>query len=932
MAFKAHEIEYQPRPPSARDAMADAPDESSTPLARDEAADLLATTLIRGALVAVFIYEAAHLIIGVLIVHGATSRFFALHAAGMALTAAAFGLTWTSLYRNHWRELMFAEVSAITIGAISLGASAGSPAHLFTTAMMLQIGTAAVVPWGMRWQAGYAAVCAAAAIVAASLVPISNQFMVYRWLELGAASGIALFVAAMSQNYRDEIRQRMSVLQANEEKLWKIFDANPDVVTIASYPEGRHLNVSNQFLRTGYTRDEIIGATARERHLWADESQLAVYEERLKANGQVYNMEAAFRLKNGTLVPCLISGVVVRLSHGPCVVSVTRDISRIKRAERELIAARMAAEAASHAKSEFLSSMSHEIRTPMNAILGMAEVLADSDLSGEQRKYLSIMMSNGNALLDLINDILDLARVESGMFSLERADFDLYDLSERVAETLSIRAHQKGLELVVRIAPEVPAALIGDPLRLRQVLVNLIGNAIKFTDRGEIVLGVEADSRAEPGLLHFTVSDTGIGIARENIDGIFTSYAQADQSTARKYGGTGLGLAIVKRLVELMGGRIWVESEVGNGSRFHFTARFGLQPVMAAPGESSSLKDVRVLVADDSAVARRALCDVLAGRGAHVSEAENGEKALALVNGPGGNEFSVILLDCGMAGTDGGARAFQMGAARPDGATVIPMLTTDDLNIRLPALRRAGFLNHLIKPIRRAELFSVIADAIGKRAPAAAADSRQESAASAPNAIVPEPSREDAAAPADTAAPAPVASAERPLRVLVADDSPDNRLLIEAFVRKAGWALDQAEDGEAAVQKFIAGSYDVVLMDIQMPVMDGYAAARRIREWESEHNARRTPIIALTASVLDEAVGKSFEAGCDTHVSKPVRRPTLLSAIREVTTASAGHGDTIAKPGLPGAPRSRKRRDWTRGKDAKTPAAPTPPPLPGVTH
>jgi CheY-like chemotaxis protein/anti-sigma regulatory factor (Ser/Thr protein kinase) len=459
--------------------------------------------------------------------------------------------------------------------------------------------------------------------------------------------------------------------------------------------------------------------------------------------------------------------------------------------------------------------------------------------------------------------------------------------------------------------------LVGDPLRLRQALVNLIGNAIKFTDRGEIVLGVEADSPSEPGLIHFTVSDTGIGIAPESIDAIFASYAQADQSTARKYGGTGLGLAIVKRMVELMGGRIWVESEIGRGSIFHFTARFGLNPAAAVIGGRQSLKDVRVLVADDSVTARRALRDVLASRGAIVSEADTAEKALALLTGAGENEFSIILLDCGMAETDGCARALQMRAARPDGGVVIPMLTTDDLNLRLPALRRAGFLNHLIKPIRRAELFSVIKNSIGKGA-RAVLDSQQESAA--PPAEDSAPSREIAAV-AEASAPA----ADRPLRVLVADDSPDNRLLIEAFVRKAGWMLDQAEDGETAVRKFIAGRYDVVLMDIQMPVMDGYAAARRIREWESKHNARRTPIIALTASVLDEAVGKSFEAGCDTHVSKPVRRPTLLSAIREVTSASPA-----AETAQAVAPRSRQRRDWSRRKETKVDAALTPPPIPGA--
>ncbi|MGH7839855.1 MAG: ATP-binding protein [Candidatus Binataceae bacterium] len=420
-----------------------------------------------------------------------------------------------------------------------------------------------------------------------------------------------------------------------------------------------------------------------------------------------------------------------------------QTIDGLRAAEREIAAAREAAEAASRAKSEFLSCMSHEIRTPMNAILGMAEVLGASELNAEQRKYLSIMMNNGGALLDLINAILDLARIESGRLQLEQTGFDLYELTQSVAETLALRAHQKGLELAVEIAPPTPQLLVGDPLRVRQVLVNLLGNAIKFTARGKVALEIRPED--EHGKIRFTIRDSGIGISPERLEQIFTSYAQAESSTARRYGGSGLGLAIVKQLAELMDGRVTVESELNRGSAFHFVAQFGLAAEPAAA------------------------------------------PAVALTPGA---------------------------------------------------------------------------------APRVEAGPRETAARSSCS---------------------PVTSTfGRQLRVLVADDSQDNRLLLEAFLNKTGCRLDQAEDGAVAARKFMENRYDIVLMDIHMPEMDGYTAVSRIRAWEKLQGLARTPIIALTASVLDEAVGRTLAVGCDTHISKPVRRETLIAAIRELVTAAAG--------------------------------------------
>lgn len=550
------------------------------------------------------------------------------------------------------------------------------------------------------------------------------------------------------------------------------------------------------------------------------------------------------------------------------------------RIARAIADARATAEATSRAKSDFLSRMSHEIRTPMNAILGMAELLAESPLAAEQRKYLSIMINNGNALLDLINDILDFERVEGGHLKLERTVFDPHELAERVAETLSIRAHQKKLELVVKLAADTPRALLGDPLRLRQVLINLIGNAIKFTDTGEIELAVRPQD--DLGTLHFSVRDTGIGIPPGQLDTVFETYTQADSSTARRYGGSGLGLAIVAQLAQLMGGRVWVESEIGEGSTFHFVARFNRSTERSGATREPSLRGLNVLVVDDNLTNRQALAATLTQREAIVTGAANGARALDLIHSAT-RPYDAILLDCRMPGTDGYETVRRMRSEGLDVAKVIPMFASDELNLRLPLLRKLGLIRHLIKPVRQAELCQAVVDAAAAP-PSAGSDAAPSLPACAPEAeslpLAPaayEPPLNDRVA----------ASFGRPLRVLVADDSEDNRLLIEAFLKKSGCSLEHADNGEVAVRKFIEGQYDVVLMDIQMPVLDGYRAVRQIREWELAQGGRHTPVIALTASVLDEAVGRSFQAGCDTHVSKPVRRNTLLTAIREVVATNA---------------------------------------------
>ena len=720
---------------------------------------------------------------------------------------------------------------------------------------------------------------AAARFVPAPLDPASLRHAV-SISDLGAAS-IALvsivmlcivFLSAMVDRY---LSRQATQLAGSEERYRKIIAATFDAFLgfdADSYVTDWNAQAEKTF---GWTRDEAIGMHVRqlvELNAGVAGSSLGNFDSfkhLLRTNsGSPFQdrFELVARHKTGMTFPAEVAISTIKVGNEFIFAAFVHDVTERKLAERQMEDAREAAVSASRAKSEFLANMSHEIRTPLNGVIGMTDLALETELTQEQREYLQTVKLSADSLLSVINDILDFSKIEAGKVDLEEIRYDLRECLESTLKTLALRADEKGLELLCDINPVVPDTLLGDPGRVRQITTNLIGNAIKFTSTGEVALHVAAQPAEGGGeVLHFIVTDTGIGIAPEKLETIFESFSQADTSTTREYGGTGLGLTISRRLVELMGGKVWIESELGKGSHFHFTIPLreaaALDKAPEVEGAYKVLVGIKVLVIDDNKTNRRILEGLLKAWGMEPTVACDGPSALAHLTAAheAGEHYGLILTDMHMPKMDGFGviEHIQQNAALS--AATIMMLSSGGHRGDAARCQALGVAAYLLKPVRQTELREAIARAVG-----------MTSAAGKDSMITQKKLREEQS---DTHC----------LSILLAEDNHVNQKLAVRLLEKRGHAVTVVDNGREAVDMTMNRSFDLVLMDVQMPEMDGITATTTIRERE-RRTGERQPIVAMTALVMKGDRERCLAAQMNGYLSKPIR-PADLDEVLDVYTA-----------------------------------------------